>query len=77
MSLVERLGYKSVDNLYRYMDNNQIMEWMAFDLTQDPEWLENYKKELDIQQQKEQSSEEEARKIRALFMRMGHKPNAE
>lgn len=43
MSLVERLGYKTLNALYSEMSCNEIMEWAAYDLTNNPEWVEKYK----------------------------------
>lgn len=72
LSLVERLGYKSLSNLYAEMSNNEIMEWAAYDLTQNPEWREKYKEELETQKKismpKEEQLEDEANKIKALLM---------
>jgi hypothetical protein len=73
MSLVERLGYKTLDALYSQMDNNDIMEWMAYDKIQNYEWREACQKEMDLENQKNQTLEEEAERIKAMFMRLGSK----
>lgn len=74
MRLAERLGYKSLKNLYAELDNNEIMEWAAYDLTNDAKWREDYDKELNsLEAQKEWTPEEEAEKIRAMFMGLGGK----
>lgn len=73
MSLVERLGYKTLDNLYETMDNNTIMEWQAYDLARNFDWQTAYKKELDIEQQKNQTLEEEAQRMKAMLMGLGRK----
>lgn len=71
MSLVERLGYKTLDNLYSSLDNNEISEWMAYDLASNHEWRENYLKEFDLEVQKNQTLEEEADRMRAMLMGLG------
>ena len=71
MSLVERLGYKTLDALYMEMDNNDIMEWSAYDKTQNTDWVTTYKKELALEQQKTQTLEEEADRMRAMLMGLG------
>lgn len=71
MSLVERLGYKTLDALYAELDNNQIMEWSAYDKTQNTDWLTAYQKELALEQQQNQTLEEEAERIKAMFMGLG------
>ena len=71
MSLVERLGYKTLNELYTSMDNNEIMEWMAYDRTQNSEWADKIKKEISLENQKNQSLEEEAERIKAMFMALG------
>ncbi len=68
MSLVERLGYKSLDELYDHMDNNQIMEWAAYDKLSNEEWLKKVKMEKSLEMQKNQSLEKEAEMMRAMFM---------
>ncbi len=71
MSLVERLGYKSLNNLYAEMDCNDIMEWAAYDLTQNTEWKEKIDKQIQIEKQKEFTAEEEAAAIKAMFQSLG------
>ena len=55
------------------MDNDQISEWMAFDLASNHDWREKYFKEVDLELQKTQSLEEEATKIKMMFMKLGNK----
>jgi hypothetical protein len=73
MSLVERLGYKSLNELYNTLDNNDILEWSAYDLTQNQEWQKKYNTEIDFDNQKNQTPEEEAKKIKLMFMKLGNK----
>ncbi len=73
MSLVERLGFKTLDNLYAEMDANQIMEWSAYDLTQNDKWRKTYEAELNLEKQKNQTLEEEAERMKAMFMGLGKK----
>ena len=67
MSLVERLGFGTIDNLYANMSNNDIVEWMAYDCTQDDKWRENYRKCKDLETQKQYDREEEAERMIAMF----------
>lgn len=72
MQLAERLGFKSLKHLYAELDNNEIMEWAAYDLTNDVKWREEYNKELNsLEAQKNWTPEEEAKKIKAMFMGLG------
>jgi len=73
MSLVERLGYKSLRDLLSNLDNNEIMEWSAYDKLQDYEWRKNYDTEVALDRQKNQTPEEEAERIKAMFMGLGKK----
>ncbi len=68
MALVERLGFGTLDNLYSHMTSNDIIEWMAYDMTQNDTWYSKYKKEKDMENQKTQSLEEEAQRMKAMFM---------
>lgn len=71
MSLVERLGLGSLANLYMQMSSNDIVEWMAYDLTQDNDWRTTYKTNKSLEEQKTQTLEEEAERIRAMLMGLG------
>ncbi len=73
MSLVERLGYKSLKHLYSEMDSGEIMEWSAYDLTQNEEWRKKYSAAMDLEKQQSQTLEEEAERIKAMFMGLGKK----
>jgi hypothetical protein len=73
LSLVERLGFKTLDALYAEMDNNQIMEWWAFDKTQNQDWLKEYNTQVNLEKQQNQTLEEEAERIKAMFMGLGKK----
>jgi len=72
MSLVERLGFKTLKHLYAELDNNDIMEWAAYDMIKDSETAERLKRELDFERQRTQSLEEESDKMRLLFMQIGN-----
>lgn len=73
LSLVERLGFKTLSALYQELDNNEIMEWAAYDKTQNDEWRTAYLSEVNLEKQKNQTLEEEAEKIKAMFMGLGKK----
>lgn len=67
MSLCERLGYRSLKELYATLDNNEIFEWMAYDKLQDKDFTDQVKKEIALEEQKSYSREQEAEAMRALF----------
>lgn len=71
MSLVERLGYKSLKELYEHMNNNEILEWAAYDMIRNPEWREKAQRELALLRQKEFTPEQEADAIKAMFSMLG------
>lgn len=71
MGLVERLGYRSLNELYKNMDNNELMEWAAYDKTQDPKWLKRYFADKKAEDDKHQTLEEEADKIKSMLMGLG------
>ena len=73
LSLVERLGFKTLNNLYESMDANEIMEWSAYDLTQNEKWRKDYEVEVNLERQKNQTLEEEAERIKMMFMGLGKK----
>ncbi len=71
MSLVERLGLGTLDNLYASMSNNDIVEWMAYDLTQSDKWREAYAANKDLEEQKLYDREEEAKRMIEMFQMFG------
>lgn len=71
MALTERLGYKSLRELYANLDNNEIMEWAAYDKLQDEDWVKQVKKVNNLENQKTQTPEEEAEKMKAMLMSIG------
>jgi hypothetical protein len=71
MSLVERLGFKTLDNMYNEMDSTDIMEWMAYDMIKNPEVRERLEKEISIEYQKTFTAEQEADAMRAMLMGLG------
>jgi hypothetical protein len=73
MSLAERLGYKSLNQLLNELSANDIAEWQAYDLTQNQEWRDEYLRIKNLEDQKNQTLEEEAEKIKAMLMGLGKK----
>lgn len=71
MALVERLGFKTLRNLHEEMTSNEIMEWMAYDMLKTPELRERLEREITLEQQKTQTSEDEARLIKELLLPFG------
>lgn len=73
MSLVERLGFKTLDELWNTLDSNQIFEWIAYDRLKDPEFSKRLQNEINLEQQKHFSLEDEANAIKQMFMNLQKK----
>jgi len=71
MSLVERLGFKTLDNLYSEMGSEEILEWMAYDMIKNPEIRERFDKEISIAHQRTFTLEQEADAMRMMFANLG------
>ncbi len=71
MSLVERLGYRSLNELYATMDNNEIMEWLAYDMLRNPEMREKIEKEQLQDLHSSDTAEQQADSIRAILLSLG------
>lgn len=71
MSLVERLGYKTLNELYSTMDNNEIMEWLAYDMLRNPEMRERIEKEHIQDIHANDTAEQQADSIRAILLSLG------
>ncbi len=69
MSLVERLGFQTLDNLYLSMSSDAIMEWMAYDMLKNPELRERLEQEL--QKEKIMTPEQTSNAIVQLFASLG------
>ena len=63
--LGEKLG-KSISEIM-LMPSDEICEWMAYDLTNNKEWTEQYSKERELEIQKSMSDEEKAEMFKRLF----------
>lgn len=64
--LAERLG-KTLRQLYAEMSSTEILEWMAFDKTGDPEWISQYQRELELEKSKEMTIEDKVAAFKRLF----------
>lgn len=71
MHLVERLGFKTLHQLYQEMSNNDICEWMAFDLLRNPESRERLEKELKTVSFAQADADEQSEAIRELLNSLG------
>lgn len=60
----------TVKQLLDTMDSKEIMEWMAYDMTNDEKWLENYNKERELELSRQMSDEE---KLNAFKKMLGGK----
>ncbi len=67
MSLVERLGFGTINNMYASMNANDISEWMAYDMIKNPEWYDKAIVEQDLKRQETDTFEEETRKMKLMF----------
>lgn len=73
MSLVERLGFKTLQELYETLDGNEIMEWLAYDKCQNTDTRNKLMKELSLERQQYDTKEQEAEKVRQMFRGLGLK----
>lgn len=53
--------------LLERMDAEEMFEWMAYELTQNPEYKEKLDREIELERQKSLSDEQRAEMIRNLF----------
>lgn len=49
------------------LNSSEIAEWMAFDITKDEKWLENYDKQQELKRQREMSAEDKAKMMKQLL----------
>ena len=66
MRLAERLGYKTVDELYSGMSNDQIMEWVAYDRASDPQCYKKYIDDLSYEASLSMTIEERIELIKRM-----------
>ena len=71
MSLVERLGFKTLKQMYEQVSSFEIMEWMAYDLLKNPETHAELKRASEVEAQRNNTLEQEADLMRNLFMNLG------
>lgn len=65
-ALAERLGMTQRE-LYNRMTAAEIMEWLAYDRTTDPNFIESYMKEEELKLSESQSDEIRSEQIRRLL----------
>lgn len=71
MSLVERLGFKSLNNLYSELSSDEIFEWMAYDMIHNPETHDRLTKEILTERQRNYTADEEADSIKMFLSALG------
>ena len=64
--LAERLGY-SLRRLYSEMSSTDILEWMAYDKTSNPDWVKKYERDLELEKSKEMSVEDRVAAFKQMF----------
>lgn len=64
-SLGERLG-KSLNEVLQ-LSSLELSEWMAYDLTREEKWSENYNKKQELERQKSMSNQERADLLKQLL----------
>ncbi len=65
-SLAERLGM-TVKRLLDTMDSQEISEWMAFDLTNNEEWLKAYNQQREMELDKQRTDEQRLAAFKRVF----------
>ena len=69
-SLAERLG-RTLQELYNELSVLDILEWMAYDKTSNPEWVKKYQHEQELEKSKKMTVDE---KVEAFKRMLGAKP---
>ncbi len=64
--LAERLGM-TLGQLQTNMSCIEITEWMAFDRTNNPEWVKEYDLEVELEKSKTMSIQEKVAAFKAMF----------
>lgn len=49
------------------MPSDEISEWMAYDLTTNQEWLDNYNREVEMENQKKMTNENKKRLFKQII----------
>lgn len=65
-SLAEKLNMP-LKTLQETLNNNEITEWMAYDLTKDEVFIEGYKKEQQVENSKQMTAEQKQKLFAAHF----------
>jgi len=63
--LAEKLG-KSLGEILA-LNGKEISEWMAYDLTNDEDWIKKYNTERELERQRSLSNQERARLFKQLL----------
>lgn len=64
--LADRLKM-SVKKLLKELDSHEIAEWMAYDLTNNKDWLGKYQKEIELEASRQMSQEDKVAAFKRLF----------
>lgn len=64
--LADRLKM-TVKQLLNELDSGEIAEWMAYDKTCDPKWLEKYNKAQELERSKQMTAEEKLKIFKQIF----------
>lgn len=70
--LAKNLG-KTRQEIMAGMDANEIVNWMAYEMTCDSDFREKVKKELALERSAQLSKEQRAKAIKSMFEAMGGK----
>lgn len=54
------------------MDNKELLEWMAYDMACDKDFRDKTYKEIDLEQQRKYTAEQEAIRLMNFFKGMGN-----
>ena len=57
----------SVTRLMSELDSREIAEWMAYDKTNDEEWIKQYNKELELEMSRQMSDEQKLLAFKKLL----------
>lgn len=57
----------TVKRLLEEVDSKEISEWMAYDMTNNPEWAANYKRQQELEMSKQMTHEQKLAAFKRLF----------
>lgn len=76
-ALTERLGYKTVKELYETMDADEFTAWLAYDKSNDEDFRKKVLEELEEERQLKLSVKERFNQMKMMFKAIAKTPKVE